>query len=297
MSSIVINTPNGTIGRKVADALLDAGEQLTVLSRTAAKAADLTARGAALIEGSIDDAAALKAAFAGADRLFWLTPPAGYRPDYHAWSVRAAEQAAALAAEAGVEHVVVLSSVGAHTGRGTGPVGCLLEIEEAFKAKIPHVTILRPGFFFENIFRDQGTIQAMGRIFSPAPADKKFPMVGTDDIAAAAVDALRGTGDGHRVLGLHGPEDLTFTEVAAQLSDALGREVAFVQVGLEDARGAMVGAGLPQFAADIFVEMYDAMIDGRMDAAEARSDATTTPSTFRDFAAQVFAPALAAASA
>ncbi|MCA9657919.1 MAG: NmrA family NAD(P)-binding protein [Myxococcales bacterium] len=297
MSSIVINTPNGTIGRKVADALLDAGESLTVISRTADKAAALTERGAKLVEGSIDDAAVIKAAFDGADRLFWLTPPAGYRPDYHEWSVKAAEQAAALASEAGIKHVVVLSSVGAHSGRGTGPVGCLLEVEEAFKAKIPHVTILRPGFFFENLFRDQMTIQTMGKIFSPAPGDKKFPMIGTDDIAAAAVDALRGTGDGHQVLGLHGPEDLTYTELAKQLSEAWGREVSFVQVGLEDARGAMVGAGLPQFAADIFVEMYDAMLKGAMDPAEARDEATTTPSTFRDFAKNVFVPALAGASA
>ena len=35
--SIVINTPNGTIGRAVSEALLDAGEQLVVISRSAAR--------------------------------------------------------------------------------------------------------------------------------------------------------------------------------------------------------------------------------------------------------------------
>lgn len=295
--SIVINTPNGTIGRAVSEALLDAGEQLVVISRSAARAAPLTARGATLVEGSIDDPKTLRDAFTGAQRLFWLTPPAGYRPDYHDWSVAAARRAAAIAREAGVEHVVVLSSVGAHSGPGTGPVGCLLAVEDAFREAIPNVTVLRPGFFMENLFRDLATLRAMGKFFSPVGPDKSVPMIATADIAAAAVAELRRPRAGHHVLGLHGPKDLTNAEIAALLGEAWGREVGFVQVGLEDARGAMLQAGLPEFAADIFVEMYDAMLKGAMDPAEARDEATTTPSTFRDFAKNVFVPALAGASA
>lgn len=297
MSKIVVNTPNGTIGRKVCEALLDAGATLTVISRGADKVAPLAARGATVVEGSIDDAATLKAAFAGADSLLWITPPGGARPDYHAWATSTGEQAAALAREAGIANVVVLSSVGAHSGRGTGPVGVLLEIEDAFRAAIPHVTVLRPGFFMENFFRDVGTLAQMGKIFSPIPADKKVPLVATDDIAAAAVRALLDPRPGHAILGLHGPEDLTYPEVAALLTEAWGRPVEYVQVRVEDARQGMLGAGFPAFAADLFAEMYQAIVDGRMDPAEPRTAETTTPTSLASFFRGTLVPALAGASA
>lgn len=295
MSTIVINTPNGNIGRRTCELVLDAGASLTVISRSADKAAALAARGARVVEGSTDDAATLKAAFAGADALFWVTPPAG-RPDYEAWSVDAARTAAALASEAGIRHVVVLSSVGAHTGRGTGPVGILLEVEEAFAAVIPNVTVLRPGFFMENLFRDLPTIQAMGRFFSPVPGDKKVPIVATADIADVAARELLHPRSGRHVLGIHGPEDLTYFEVAALIGEAWGRPVEFIQVGVEDARQGMLGAGLPAHAAAIFCEMYQAILDGRMDPAEPRTAATTTPTPLGAFLRQTFVPALGGAS-
>lgn len=296
MSTIVINTPNGTIGRRTAELVLDGGAALTVISRSAEKAAPLAARGARVALGSTDDPALLQAAFAGADSLFWVTPPAG-RPDYHDWSVAAARAGAAAASEAGVRHVVVLSSVGAHTGRGTGPVGVLLEVEDAFRAVAPDVTVLRPGFFMENLFRDLPTIQAMGRFFSPVPADKKVSMIATVDIAAAAARELLAPRAGHRILGLHGPEDLTYAEVAALIAEAWGRPVTYVQVGVEDARRGMLGAGLPAHAADIFCELYQAILDGRMDPAEPRTAETTTPTRLGTFLREVFVPALGAARA
>ena len=296
MSKIVVNTPNGTIGRKVSEALLDAGATLTVLSRTADKVAPLAARGATVVEGSLDDAAALKAAFAGADSLLWITPPA-IRPDFQAWAIDSARQAAALAREAGIANVVVLSSVGAHTGPGTGPVGVLLAVEEAFRAAIPHVTVLRPGLFMENFFRDAGTLTQLGKIFSPIPADKKVPMVATDDIAAVATRALLDPRPGHAVLGVHGPEDLTYAEAAALLAEAWGRPVEYVQVRVEDARQGMIGAGFPAFAADLYAEMYQAFVDGRMDQAEPRTAETTTSTSLMSFFRRALVPALAGASA
>lgn len=65
-----------------------------------------------------------------------------------------------------------------------------------------------------------------------------------------------------------------------------------MQVGLEDARGAMLQAGLPEFAADIFVEMYGAILDGRMDPAEPRTEQSTTQTPFSQFARDVLVPAL-----
>jgi len=295
--SIVINTPNGNIGRSLALALLDAGEAITVISRDAQRVEALVERGASVVEGSLDDEATLKAAFEGATALFWLSPPI-MAPDFIEQGRRNAERAARLAAQAGIERVVVLSSAGAQSGAGVGPVSALGPIEQAFREQIAHVTVLRAGFFMENYLRDLGTIASMGKVFGPVDADRPMPMVSTSDIAGRAAEVLRDRSwDGHRTLGVHGPRDLSFAAAAKQIGEALGRPVEYVQVSFEQARAGMLQAGLPEFGADVYLEMYQAMNDGRMDPAEPRDAASTTPTEIGQFARTVLAPALEATSA
>ena len=294
---IVVNTPNGNIGRSLTLQLLEKGAKVVGIARSPGKLADLIARGLEVIEGSTDDPAVLARAFAGADAVFWLTPPA-FRPDFREWT-RATARAGADAVKAqGVKRVVVLSSLGAQTGPGSGPVGVLLDIEETFKAAAPDVTVLRPGYFMENILQSVGTIAQAGSIFMPIPADKKFPMVATADIAAKGAEVLLDSKwKGHRIVGVHGPTDLTYREVASLLTEALGKPVSYVEVSVDQARQGMVGAGLPDFVADMYAEMYGAILAGRMDAAEPRSAETTTPTALLTFARETIRPAVEQASA
>jgi uncharacterized protein YbjT (DUF2867 family) len=295
--SIVINTPNGSIGRGLAERLLAAGKSLTVISRSPDKVAALAQRGVRVIEGSIDSPEVLERALAGAEALFWLTPPAG-RPDYATWAVQTAQAAARAVKAHGVKRVVVLSSVGAQSGRGTGPVGVMKEVEDAFLAVSPDVTVLRPGFFMENFLRSVDSIAKAGAIFMPFPADKRVPMVATEDIAVKAAGVFLDTAwKGHRYLGVHGPVDLSHREVAEKLSQELGRPVRYTEVTLEQARQAMLGAGMPAFLADTYLEMYQAVREGRMDSAEPRTAETTTPTTLAHFAQVVLRPQVAAAAA
>jgi uncharacterized protein YbjT (DUF2867 family) len=291
--SIVINTPNGNIGRQLALGLLDAGEAVTVISRDAIKAAALAERGARVVEGSIEDETTLRAAFEGGRALFWLTP-SNLQPGFFEWSKQVAQRAAALARAADIAHVVVLSSAGAQSGPGVGPVSSLGPVEEAFKAEIPHVVALRAGFFMENHLRDLGSIAALGKIFSPADADRSVPMVSTEDIARRAAQLLRDSSwQGHQTLGVHGPRNLTPREAARIIGEALERPVEYVQVSFEQAHGAMLEAGLPELAADLYVQMYRALNEGRMDSAEPRDAASTTPTELGTFAQRVLRPALA----
>lgn len=294
---ITINTPASNIGRTIAEKLLAAGATVTIISRSPDKVADLVKAGALLVQGSIDDAQTLKTAFEGADALFWLTPPPA-RPDYKEWGLSAARQAASLAKAAGVKRTVVLSSLGAQNGPGSGPVGILLDVEKAFQQAQANVTVLRPGYFMENLLRSTETLAKMGTIFMPVDPDKRSPHVATRDVGEVAAKLLLDTSwSGHRTLGVHGPRDLSYREVAEILTKALGKPIQYVQIPVTHAKQAMIDAQLPGFLVDIFTEMYQAIVDGRMDAAEPRSAATTTATTLEDFAAEVLAPAVARASA
>jgi uncharacterized protein YbjT (DUF2867 family) len=288
---IVVNTPTGNIGRPLVEALLARGAEVTLIARSPDKVRDFEARGARVVQGSIDDAAVLERALEGAGALFWLSPPA-FRPDWSDWALGAAKQAAEAVRRRDVKRVVVLSSVGAQSGRGTGPVGVLLEVEDAFRAVAPDVVALRAAFFMENDLRSLDTVVKAGAIFSPVPADLAAPIVATKDIAAVAAEELTSAARGHRVRGVHGPADLTGEERAAILSELLHAPIRYVQVPVEAAEQGMRDAGLPDFAVAMYGDMYRAILDGRMSSSEPRSPETTTPTTYADFAASVLRPAI-----
>jgi uncharacterized protein YbjT (DUF2867 family) len=247
---------------------------------------------ARVFEGSFEEPALLAKALEGAEALFWLTPPPG-RPDYYAWATKSAKQAASAAKLAGVRRVVVVSSMGAHTGPGTGAVGPAREIENDFEAALPAVVSLRPGIFMENFLLSAGMIAKAGQIFVPIPAGKKWPLVATADIAAKAACWLFDRGwSGHHRVGVHGPKDLSTDEAAAIISAVLGKPVKCVDATIEQAREAMKGMGMPDFFVELILEQYVAFRDGRLDPAELRTPDTTTPTTLAQFSRDVLVPAI-----
>ena len=292
--SIVINTPTSNIGRALAARLLDAGEHITVLSRDKKKVDALQRRGAHVIEGSFEEPALLAEALKGAESLFWLTPPPA-RPDYYDWAVRCAKRAADAAKKAGVRRAIVLSSAGAHSGPGTGPVGPAREMENAFEAALPAVVSLRPGIFMENFLQSSEMIAKAGQIFLPVPGGKRWPLVATADIADKAAAWLLDRGwTGHHRVGVHGPKDLSAEEATAIISAELGIPVKRIEASPDQARGAMSSMGMPDFLVEIVLEMYGAYRDGRMDPAEPRTPETTTPTTLAEFARTKLVPAIEA---
>jgi uncharacterized protein YbjT (DUF2867 family) len=290
--SIVINTPTSNTGRALASRLLDAGEHITVLSREKKKVDELHRRGARVIEGSFEEPSLLAEALEGAEALFWLTPPPA-RPDYHAWAVRCAKQAATAAKKAGARRAVVISSMGAHTGPGTGAVGPAREIENEFEAKLPAVVSLRPGIFMENFLLSAEMIAKAGQIFVPIQPGKRWPLVATADIAAKAACWLFDRGwTGHYRVGVHGPQDLSTGEAAAIIASAVGKPVQCIDATLDQARGALMGLGMPDFVVNLIMEQYVAFRDGRLDPAEPRTPETTTPTTLAEFARTTLVPAI-----
>ena len=96
-------------------------------------------------------------------------------------------------------------------------------------------------------------------------------------------------------MGLTGPESISFQDVAAALSKVLGREVRYVDVAPEAARGAMVGMGISEWVADALNEYFQAISEGigdytTLDVEALTGHAARSIEEFtRDFA-QAFAP-------
>jgi len=291
---VALAAPTGHIGSNLAPRLLEGGVELVLLCRDPKKVSALTARGARAEVVDLQDGEDVLRATKGADALFWLTPPDFTAPDMYAFQSGLARNVAQAIQKNGIKRVVNLSSMGGQLERGTGPVAGLHRVENLLNESGASVTHLRPGYFFENYLFSLDSIRSAGSVFLPIRGDRRLPMVATRDIAdRAAACFLDPSWTGTRVLGVHGPKDMSFDEAAGILGDVLGRPVRHVTVTFDQARDAFLGMGASPDVAAKYVEMYRSMDEGTFKVAEPRTSETTTPTTFVEFVGTVMKPLLA----
>lgn len=127
-------------------------------------------------------------------------------------------------------------------------------------------TIVRCSWFNQNFseafFRDFVTD---GVIALPTSGIAE-PFVDVEDIADVAVAALSEAGHDGEVYELTGPELLTFPEVAAKLSAAVGREIRFESIAREAFIEGMKSEGL----GDDYVNLVDYLVTTVLDGRNAR---------------------------
>lgn len=289
--SITVTTPTGQIGARVVERLLEAGADVTVLVRDAARLAPAVRDRVRVVEGDLADAAALREATRGARVLFLLVPPIFRTDDWAGWQRAIGRNAAEAVRANGVGRVVLLSSAGAQRD-DMFAVSRLGEIEQQLFAAAPDVTTLRAGFFLENFLSAAGSIAAEGNIYMTLPPDRPQAMVATRDIGDVAARVLLDRSwSGHVVRGVHGAADVTPAEVAATFSEVLGRPVRYVRVPDEGMQGALLGMGASPHVAEEYPKLMDAI--GRLDyRAEPRTAETTTATTVAQWAREVLVPAV-----
>src|SRR5271163_3362229 len=215
----------GNVGGEVARNLLDAKQPVRGVARDVGKCTAWAQRGCEIVGADINDAAALTAAFRGAEGVFVLVPPNfDPSPDFREARAMAATLRAALdAARPG--KVVYLSTIGAQAEQPNLLTQHTI-IERALGDLPVPITFLRPAWFMENSSWDVAAAATSGVIPSfLQPLDRPVPMVGTADIGRVAAELLRETWSGHRVVELEGPHRVTPNEIAATFADLLGRPV------------------------------------------------------------------------
>ena len=129
-------------------------------------------------------------------------------------------------------------------------------------------------------------------MFGPLDPDKKVPHTATRDMGVVAVRWLRDRAwTGNQDVPVLGPEDLSFNEIAAIVSDVIGREVRYQQVPFDGFKAQLTGRGMPEAFAEGYVDMMRAKNEGMDNVAE-RDAATRTPTTFRAWCQEKLRPAV-----
>ena len=119
---VVITGVTGNIGRKLTDMVISRRERVRVIGRSAERLARLITRRVEGAIGDLGDHAFLQRAFTGADGVFAMIPPYYGTEDHRAYQNKIVENTARAVREAGVTHVIHLSSEGAELTAGTGPI-------------------------------------------------------------------------------------------------------------------------------------------------------------------------------
>jgi uncharacterized protein YbjT (DUF2867 family) len=296
----VILGATGNTGSVAARRLLDKGKKVRVIGRDNKKLAPFISRGADAFATDVLDTDALSRAFAGAEGVYALIPPAMTLPDFRAYQDQVTESIAKALEKAGVTHAVTLSSFGAHKTDKTGPVVGLHNMEKRLsQIKGLNAVHLRAGYFMENTLAQIGIIQSFGMMAGPVRADVLLPMIATRDIGVAAAEALlRLDFEGQKTQELLGPRDMTYAEASRILGRAIGKPaLAYIQLPDEQVIQAMTGMGISKNMAQLLCEMSAAINSGYMKPLEPRSEKNTTPTSFETFVEEQFLPAFKGAAA
>ncbi len=267
----------GHIGKAIVDKLKAQGHSVRPISRK---------------DGvSLDDTAALTRALTGADAAFLMIPPDIKAQDLRKRQNELAQHLADAIKGSKIKRVVFLSSVTAHLKEGTGPVLGLHDAEERLNGLgVAELVYLRPAYFMENHLQGLGLIAQAGIYGTAIRPDAALPMIATQDIATKAVELLtQEPFRASKIQELLGPRDYTMAEATRILGSAIGKpDLKYVQFPYEEAKKAMLGAGLSKSMTEAVVEMARGINEGSFKQSEKRSEQNTTETTLERFAQEVF---------
>ncbi len=291
---IVVTTPTGKIGSQVIPHLLAADEAVRVIVRDPSKLSPEMREQVQIVTGSLDDEAVMEQALEGAESVFLVVPPSFADNNDEAYYLRFTRPALKAIKSQGVRRVVGVSVLGRGTelSKKAGPItASLAKDQEIENSGVDYRALWCPALM-ENMLNNVQSIKHQGTFYSSSRPDVKTPQVATKDIAAmGARFLLDRTWAGRGGIAVLGPEDLSFREMAAIMSDVLGRTIRFQQVPAEAYKAQLIQHGANEVFAQGMVDMLVAKDKG-LDNAELRTPLNTTPTSFSQWCEEVLKPAV-----
>jgi uncharacterized protein YbjT (DUF2867 family) len=236
------------IGAALIPDLLDRGQQVRVLAR-AGESAAAGPDGAETVTGDLADEGSLVAAMTGTDQVFLLSSP---HPDAVRWHRNAID----AARRTEVQLLVRSSILGADRNSPAEFISAHTDCDRYLaKSGLPYV-IVRPNLFLQNI--PESTIPSVdgsGTFYADA-GQARISMVDTRDVGAVAAVVLTEPGHAGAGYDVTGPEALSYDDVAAKLTEAMGRRISYADVPDDAVRQALLGAGLTPWFAGALIGLY-----------------------------------------
>ena len=219
---ILVTGATGRQGGSVVRHLAADGWRLAALVRNpdSLAARSLAERGVELRQGDLNDPASLDRALAGASGVYSVQSWA----DGIEAEIRQGTNLAEAASRAAVEHFVYSSVGGAERATGVPHFESKWRIEERIRDLDLPYTVWRPVYFMENLLGQRDAIRA-GHLAPPIAPDVPLQFIAVEDIGAFVAMSFRSPGVWLGKCTEIATDELTFTQIAAALSNVVQREV------------------------------------------------------------------------
>ena len=224
-NKILVIGAAGTVCLEIVKFLSSKGEDIRVGCRNPDKAKALNFPG---VEMSLFDylhPESFESTFIGVNRWVLVSPPP------HLNLIASVKKAIEQAVEAGVKHVINISTMGVENDEHP-----IRKIENHIESSGMEFAILRPNCYmqyFNTYFRD--SIVEADKIRIPA-GDSKTSFVDVRDVAAGAASLLLKDTLGDRTYTLTGGKALSLYNVAHIMTEELGREITYDPITDEEYR-------------------------------------------------------------
>lgn len=232
---ILLYGAGGVQNTPLAQQLAQAGHTVRVLARSPQKFAGTPYE---IIEGDAFNRADCERATSGVDAVSLHQPLSGTSAE----RLGGVEHAVAAAKQAGVSRLVFNVGVRTPDEQTTSREFELKRQSEGLVRQSGlNFALVRPPLYLDNLLQPQflDGIRA-GTFAYPLPADYSVAWIGARGVAACMLAALESAGN--RVYEVGGPQALSGTAMAHEISEALNREVRFQSVPLESLEAALNAA-------------------------------------------------------
>lgn len=247
---ILVTGAAGKTGRAVIRALVARGESVRALVHRPEQGWLVEELGTQdVVVGGMRLQATMDQAAQGARAVYHICP------NVHPDEVSIGQTAIAAARSAGVQHFVYHSVL--HPQVEAMPHHWLkMRVEERLLQSGLSYTILQPAAYMQNVLAHWDRILEQGVYPVPYSVETRLGMVDLEDVAEAAAIVLTEPGHEGATYELAGAEALTQTEVAAILSQQLGRPVRAEALPLETWESQARESGLGDYQVETLTKMF-----------------------------------------
>lgn len=259
---IVVTGAAGRLGKHVVDQLILKGvdpDDIVAVVRRPARAGLLAERGVRIRYADYTDPDSLRTAFAGSERVLLISSNAArHRLSQHRNVVKAA-------VDANVDVFGYTSMLRADDS-GIGLAVDHRGTEQLIAEYGLPAVILRNGWYVENYTENLATDLATG-VHLGSAGEGRVAAAPRRDYAAAAAEVMTSTEYTDRTLELAGDSGFTMAELTETVTMVSGKPVIYTDLSSGEHVKALVDAGLPEQAAELYADWDAGIARGDLDVA------------------------------
>ena len=246
---IAVTGASGHLGRHVIAALLTKTDAVNIIAlvRNPEAVADLADKGVTVRKADYDDPASYDEALRGVDKLLLISSSAvGQREAQHKTVIDAAKAN-------GVKLIAYTSLLKADSSPMMLAAEHVATEKYLAASGLPHV-LLRNGWYNENYTENLAPVLEHGVVAGHAGEGRVAPASRADYALAAAVVLTSADEQAGKIYELAGDEDFTLALYAEAVSAAVGKPVAYADMGFDELVQMLIGAGVPEGFAQVLAD-------------------------------------------